>query len=336
MMDNQQSWKTSLNNDLKNDPLPGLPPNASALSDRQVSAVQYFLQIEEITNILQPSLKQFSEGGKRMLRFRMTDGVQFVTAVENSKTELSPLTPPGTKVFISGSFKISSGFWLLDNQNVKIVGGVVAHMLRAWEIHRDVVVHGKRLGRVDDRPAWVPFGTPLKYSRNGLNFKAMDIVNQAAEKAGNDDDESEEEDEKQREFALQRQQEVSAARGDNAEQLPVLTIGPVDRRPPRLLQITNSYMSAEEPGVTRKLVVNPEKPKEATREVRYNPNNDPGIDEPIRRGRGGGRRGGRGGRGRGRRRGGSGGDDYGDGAPPPRTANLSDYIIQQLGGMSTR
>ena len=196
-------------------------------------------------------------------------------------------------------------------------------------------MYGKRLGRVDDRPVWVPFGTALKYSRNGLTFRAMDIVNQSVEKAKEDEDNSEDEDERAREFALHRQQILLAAKGDNTtENMPVLTIGPLDRRAPRLLQITQAYMSAEEPMQERRPVNNPGPPKESTREVRYNPNNDPGI-EPRERGRGSGRRGG-GRRGRGRRRGGPDGDDYGDSAPPPRTSNLMDFVTQQLGGMSSK
>lgn len=46
---------------------------------------QYFLQIEEVQNVLASALKQFSETPRRMLRLRLTDGKHFIAAVEMDK-----------------------------------------------------------------------------------------------------------------------------------------------------------------------------------------------------------------------------------------------------------
>ncbi|OQV20125.1 putative Tudor domain-containing protein 3 [Hypsibius exemplaris] len=322
---NSESWRASLNVDLKNAPVPSLPPNAGTMSEGRLSG-HFFLQIEEIVNVLASALKQYSETTpRRMLKLRLTDGAQTITAVEEDKiTYLSVSTPPGTKVMLMGPVSLSCGFWLIQSHHIKLLGGSVPHMLRSWEIHRDVVIQGKRLTRADDRPEWVPFGQPLKFDQNTLKFRAMQIVDKNAAAADNDEDDEEEEDERSKEFALHRQQVLQAARGDDG-QLSISKIGPVNRRAPELLKITGPYMSAEEPTEVKQRVV-----KELPRDARdFIDKSDPGVEPATRgfrgRGRGGRGRGGRRG-GRGRGRGGDDGfEDYGN-APPPRTANLMDFV----------
>ncbi|XP_055337637.1 tudor domain-containing protein 3-like [Paramacrobiotus metropolitanus] len=316
-MDLKPEWRALLNEDLKSCPAPSLPLPGALSNDDKITG-QFFLQIEDINNVLASSLKQFSETTRRMLKIRLTDGKQSITVVENEKIpQLSVSLPPGTKVLISGSdIRISCGFCLLKSHHIKVYGGTVNHMLKAWEIHRDIVIHGKRLGRVDDRVPWIPFGQPLKFNLATLNFRAMEIIDRNADR---DEDESEEENEKEREFALHRQQVLQEAKtGTATGQSDLTVIGPVDRRKPQFLQITANFMSAEE-----KPAFKPDRPVQ--RDARdLIDTSDPGVEPTFRsRGRGRGRGRGR----RGRRRGGM--DEYSEGARP-RTANLMDFITHQL------
>ena len=64
---------------------------------------------------------------------QLTDGHTKVTAIEReSLKNISPLTPPGTKLLITTG-KVVLGKLLLDNSNCKFLGGRVQQLMESWQ-----------------------------------------------------------------------------------------------------------------------------------------------------------------------------------------------------------
>jgi len=45
-------------------------------------------------------------------------------------------TPPGTKVCLVGTVRLSSGIILLDSKNIQILGGEVPELIEEWKIQQ--------------------------------------------------------------------------------------------------------------------------------------------------------------------------------------------------------
>lgn len=68
--------------------------------------------------------------GKRVLQLTLTDGVQYVEAMEYKPIQsLNINLTPGVKIRLSGPVTIRRGRLMLQEQNIRILGGEVEELL---------------------------------------------------------------------------------------------------------------------------------------------------------------------------------------------------------------
>lgn len=129
--------------DLRDIEVPCLPPNLSSQQRYLLTGI-YFLQIMEIVDIAKPkywqiqnirnatpkNLDQENLNSKRVLMLTLTDGAQEVKAVELRPIQALNLNlHPGIKIKIIGPIMIRHGRLMLEQGNVKVIGGEVDTLL---------------------------------------------------------------------------------------------------------------------------------------------------------------------------------------------------------------
>ncbi|XP_056634705.1 tudor domain-containing protein 3 isoform X2 [Diorhabda sublineata] len=165
--DKQHLYNCALNTDLKEICTPIL----NNLVNGSMSKI--VLQIHKIRNISAPKANEESQAAPRMLKLTLTDGDNYIQALELST--ITPInlknTPPGTKLLIQDA-KVVSGFLLLSPQNCKVLGGKVASLIEKWELTRSVQ-RNYRSSNEDGPPLWVNFGTKIQTGNQSENYKSL-------------------------------------------------------------------------------------------------------------------------------------------------------------------
>ncbi|XP_045468667.1 recQ-mediated genome instability protein 1-like isoform X1 [Harmonia axyridis] len=138
-----------LNLDLRDIETKVLPPG---LSDKQYMVLNgnFSLQLMKIVDISKPKYWQLQQirkenvltrpsgnevretigSGKRVLQLTLTDGVQYVEAMEYKPIQILNINlTPGVKIRLSGPLTIRRGRLMLQEQNIRILGGEVEELL---------------------------------------------------------------------------------------------------------------------------------------------------------------------------------------------------------------
>ena len=134
------------------------------------------LQITNIVNLSAPKANPDSSVAPRLLKIHMTDGKNSYPGIEISHIKsLSMKTPPGSKIKLTGNITISSGFILLNPQNIQFLGGNVEELVENWKVSQGVSKYNRIVSLSDGSgpPPWVPFGKAIVINKN-KNFKALD------------------------------------------------------------------------------------------------------------------------------------------------------------------
>ncbi|XP_057658923.1 recQ-mediated genome instability protein 1-like [Diorhabda carinulata] len=129
--------------DLRDLEVPCLPPNLSS-KEKFLLPENYTLQLMQIVDISKPKFWQLQrirssipknheqefENTKRVLQLTLTDGVQDVEAMEYKPIKcLNINLSPGIKIRLMGPIQIRRGRLLLEEQQVKVLGGEVDSLL---------------------------------------------------------------------------------------------------------------------------------------------------------------------------------------------------------------
>ena len=93
------------------------------------------LQVQKTRNVSAPKANEESNHAPRLLKLQLTDGHTTCHGLELGLIpQLSLSTPPGTKVCLSGTISVRSGFLSLDSNNTKVLGGKVEKLVAKWEL----------------------------------------------------------------------------------------------------------------------------------------------------------------------------------------------------------
>ena len=97
------------------------------------------LQVQKVRNLSAPMINQESIAAPRMFKLNVTDGNIHCIAIEfKYVSSLSFHIIPGTKICLLGSnITVSKGVILLEDNNVKVIGGHVDKLRSKWETDRD-------------------------------------------------------------------------------------------------------------------------------------------------------------------------------------------------------
>ncbi|XP_061431808.1 tudor domain-containing protein 3 [Lethenteron reissneri] len=118
------------------------------------------LQVVKVRNVAAPREQESCQGAPRMLRLQLTDGHISCPAIEfRALSTIGLNTPPGSKVCLNGSVQVVNGFMLLEESNVRLLGGVVEHLVEKWQLQQSLARHTRsRVGGEGGPPPFVPFG----------------------------------------------------------------------------------------------------------------------------------------------------------------------------------
>lgn len=129
--------------DLRDVEVPCLPPNLSSKEKYSLNGT-YFLQVMEVVDISKPKYWQLQKirnetpknlenenmNSKRLLMLSLTDGVQEVKAMELKPIPVLNLNLiPGVKVKLMGTVVVRRGRLILEEHNIKVIGGEVDTIL---------------------------------------------------------------------------------------------------------------------------------------------------------------------------------------------------------------
>lgn len=128
--------------DLRDVEVPCLPPDLSN-KIKYILNGDYSLQVMKVIDISKPKLWQLQrirnvsknaepeiESSKRVLQLTLTDGVQEVEAMEYKPVSCLNLNlSPGIKIRLMGPITVRRGRLMLENKNVKILGGEVEELI---------------------------------------------------------------------------------------------------------------------------------------------------------------------------------------------------------------
>lgn len=139
------------------------------------------LQIQKIRNISAPKANEDSQAAPRMLKLVLTDGDNYVQAIETAPIPTISLskTAPGSKLFIKNA-KICSGYLLLNSNNCSLLGGRVPALYEKWELAKSVQFYNRQNN--SGAPAWVNFGKKMvSDNQDDPKFKSLDNKKEAKE-----------------------------------------------------------------------------------------------------------------------------------------------------------
>lgn len=125
--------------DFRDIEVPSLPPNIAQWKNNllhgnfclqmlyvvDISKPRYW-QLQKIRNVNTTTTQEENTDTKRVLKVTLTDGLQEIDAIEYKPVpELNINITPGTKIRIVGPVTVRRGKLMLENKNVKILGGEV-------------------------------------------------------------------------------------------------------------------------------------------------------------------------------------------------------------------
>ncbi|KAJ9183385.1 hypothetical protein P3X46_007247 [Hevea brasiliensis] len=110
------------------------------------------LQISSVRDISISSIEGFSDSGhRRLLRLRLTDGHNEITAIEYSHIPSIPNdVVPGTKVRLENKTPIHSGILCLNPKDITVIGGVVPSLYEEWQLNQKYSGFSRSLMRLSE------------------------------------------------------------------------------------------------------------------------------------------------------------------------------------------
>ncbi|KAJ8975219.1 hypothetical protein NQ317_014523 [Molorchus minor] len=167
--DHNKILTQALNTDIKEI---GSPFLTSELANDRTSKI--VLQIQKIRNVSAPKANESSQAAPRMLKLNLTDGDNYVQALEISTVNSISRenTPPGSKILLNNA-KICSGYILIDSKTCTVLGGKVPHLYEKWEIAKSIQRNNRRVSGEDGPPPWVNFGCKIQTGNQEGNFKSL-------------------------------------------------------------------------------------------------------------------------------------------------------------------
>lgn len=85
------------------------------------------LQVVEAVNIASPRDKRYDETSRHVLKFLLSDGKQYVSALELAPISIPSLVPAGLKLLLLHA-EVARGLILLVPEGVKVLGGYVEEL----------------------------------------------------------------------------------------------------------------------------------------------------------------------------------------------------------------
>jgi len=138
--------KKLLNVDIRHKRSQITPTLPKSLHDQEELTGPLHLQIVSVKDVSRPAVERLDlasentvsingDTPKRILRLRLTDGHSEITAIElNYCSQLKVCNlPPGTKILLKGTMEVVNGLVCIRPQNVKVIGGVVQHLVQKWQ-----------------------------------------------------------------------------------------------------------------------------------------------------------------------------------------------------------
>ena len=133
------------------------------------------LQIIRIENITQPLRRRDENTQPRLLAIQVSDGTTKVTALEIEQlSDINASTPPGGKILFMGGI-IRFGKLLFTPSNVKYLGGVVNHLLEAYNANK--IAQKLRIIGINQKNRGIE--GPPRFEIKLINMKSMDVVNKS-------------------------------------------------------------------------------------------------------------------------------------------------------------
>ncbi|EGG21405.1 hypothetical protein DFA_01289 [Cavenderia fasciculata] len=108
---------------------------------QQMTGGPYFMQINQTKNISEPFETRFDHDASSMrtLSFQLSDGKHTFKAIEHTFISfISPQLAPGTKVLLK-DVPIRRGLLLLDNNNIRLLGGSVDKLSNSNIIDKQII-----------------------------------------------------------------------------------------------------------------------------------------------------------------------------------------------------
>ena len=143
-------------------------------------------------------------------------------------------SPFGTKLLLTGSVRLEHGFVLLSDENCRVLGGNVAHLVDRWANERAMAlaacaVAGKKKQQ-QRAPAWIPFDRRGKAEvpKADKDFKSL-----------RKEPEPEVKQEANAEFDQMRSEEIERARA--AGEVSTFTLGRGSQQPPIVLKYFRTH-----------------------------------------------------------------------------------------------
>ncbi|XP_060585964.1 tudor domain-containing protein 3-like [Ruditapes philippinarum] len=181
--------RTALNTDLREIAKGWLPED---LNRGRADYVQGpgVLQLQKIRNVSAPKDNEESQYAPRLMKLVLTDGHITCSAVETEVLkEIGSKTAPGSKILLKKmTVGVEHGFLLLNNKNMKHLGGRVEKMAEGWELKKKLAKQQRGSYTTEGGPPpFVPFGQRIgndayKTTTRRDNFKSLD-ANKAEKKA---------------------------------------------------------------------------------------------------------------------------------------------------------
>ncbi|XP_043191740.1 tudor domain-containing protein 3-like [Amphibalanus amphitrite] len=286
-------------------------------SKKDMVTIDGVLQVQKVRNVSAPKANEESQTAPRLLRVTLSDGASTVTALETDPpwSRFSLRTPPGTKVRLRQPVPVCSGFLLVPDEALQVIGGTVQQMVDKWTMNKAFASQHLRpaSGVAGGPPPWVPFGKSIsKAHETEKDFKSLPGVNETPVDS---------------EFEAQRQAQIAQVAGAGRKQFGGGTKQMTDAN---LQTLMGAGFTQEESEAALRYTGN-DVGRALQNLQRYRARRDGRDDSDADTGRGRGR-----GRGRGGRRG-RGRDRYEAEEPstrPSEPITLLDFVSQKLGGDS--
>ncbi|XP_043204746.1 tudor domain-containing protein 3-like isoform X2 [Amphibalanus amphitrite] len=287
-------------------------------SKKDMVTIDGVLQVQKVRNVSAPKTNEESQAAPRLLRVTLSDGASTVTALETDPpwSRFSLRTPPGTKVRLRQPVPVCSGFLLVPDEALQVIGGTVQQMVDKWTMNKAFASQHLRpaSGVAGGPPPWVPFGKSIsKAHETEKDFKSLAGVSETPVDS---------------EFEAQRQAQIAQVAGAGRKQFGGGTKQMTDAN---LQTLMGAGFTQEESEAALRYTGN-DVGRALQNLQRYRARRDGRDDSDADTGRGRGR-----GRGRGGRRG-RGRDRYEDEEPstrPSEPITLLDFVSQKLGGDSS-
>jgi len=180
--------KRLLEMDLRQHMKPYFPLEINSSIDLLELPGPVILQIISVGNITQPLRRRDENTQPRMLSIQVSDGTTKVTGIEiEHLPDINANTPPGGKILFSGG-TVRFGKLLFTPQNFKYIGGVVDHLLEAYQANKIVqklrsIGINQNFRGLEGPPQFEIKLTGLK--TNNQKIASLDESNQGVNKADN-------------------------------------------------------------------------------------------------------------------------------------------------------